>query len=108
VTRVYLPATAGELVAWAEARLVPAAAERVLAESEDEQDEYAALMTAADLAEPVRRIVVVAEVPGDGEGDIDWVDVAAIHADPEPRDEDADPDEDLAWFATQEWDQLGL
>jgi hypothetical protein len=108
VTRVYLPATAGELVAWAEARLVPAAAERVLAESEDEQDEYAALMTAADLAEPVRRIVVVAEVPGDGEGEIDWADVAAIHADPEPRAEDADPDEDLAWFATQEWDQLGL
>lgn len=108
MTRVYLPATAEELVAWAHARLVPAGAERVLAESEDEQDEYAALMTAADLADPVRRIVVVAEVPGDGEGEVGWSDVAAIHADAEPRDADADPDEDLAWFATQEWDQLGL
>ena len=108
MTRVYLPATAEELLAWGGERLVPAEAERVLAESEDEQDEYAALMTAADLADPGRRIVVVAEVPGDGEGEIDWADVAAIHADPEPRVADADPDEDLAWFATQEWDQLGL
>ena len=108
MTRVYLPASAEELGDWATQRRVPETAERVLAESEDEQDEYAALMTAADLADPVRRIVVVAEVPGDGEGEIAWVDVAAIHADPEPRPADADPDEDLAWFATQEWDQLGL
>jgi len=106
MTRVYLPATAEELSAWAREGRVPAEVERVLAESEDEQDEYAALMTAADLADAGRRIVVVAEVPGDGEGEIGWADVAAIHADPEPRAADADPDEDLAWFATQEWDQL--
>jgi hypothetical protein len=104
--RVYLPTTLDELAAWATERRVPAGAERVLAESEDEQDEYAALMTAADLADPVRRVVVVAEVVGDGEGEIDWARVAAIHADPEPRSAGADPDEDLAWFATQEWDQL--
>lgn len=108
MTRVYLPATGDELRAWATERLVPAVAERVVAESEDEQDEYAALMTAADLADALRRIVVVAEVPGDGEGEIGWADVVAVHADPEPRAADADPDEDLAWFATQEWDQLGL
>ena len=106
MTRVYFPARAEELAAWATARLVPAQAERVLAESEDEQDEYAALMTAADLADPLRRIVVVAEVPGDGEGEIAWADVAAVHADAEPRAAGADPDEDLAWFATQEWDRL--
>ena len=106
MTRVYLPATADQLAAWAGQRRVPMEAERVLAESEDEQDEYAALMTAADLADPQRRIVVVAQVAGDGEGEIGWSDVAAIHADPEPRRADADPDEDLAWFATQEWDRL--
>ncbi len=104
--RVYLPATLDQLGAWANQRRIPAEAERVLAESEDEQDEYAALMTAADLADPGRRVVVVAEVPGDGEGEVDWAAVAAIHADPEPRGADADPDEDLAWFATQEWDRL--
>jgi hypothetical protein len=106
VTRVYLPARPEELSAWATAGLVPAAAERVLAESEDEQDEYAALMTAADLADPARRIVVVAEVIGDGEGEIGWPDVVAVHADPVPRPADADPDEDLAWFATQDWERL--
>ena len=104
--RVYLPATLDELRTWATQRQVPADAERVVAESEDEQDEYAALMTAADLGDPRRRVVVVAEVPGNGEGEIGWADVAAIHADPEPRADDADPDEDLAWFATQEWDRL--
>jgi hypothetical protein len=104
--RVYLPATLDQLRTWATQRQVPAEAERVLAESEDEQDEYAALMTAADLADAGRRVVVVAEVPGDGEGEIDWAQVAAIHADAQQRGADADPDEDLAWFATQEWDRL--
>ena len=108
MTRVYLPASADELADWATQRRVPATAERVLAESEDEQDEYAALMTAADLADQSRRVVVVAEVVDDGEGEISWADVVAIHADPRTRAADADPDEDLAWFATQEWDQLGL
>ena len=104
--RVYLPATLDQLQAWATGGRVPAEVDRVIAESEDEQDEYAALMTAADLADPRRRIVVAAEVTGGGEGEVAWADVAAVHADPEPRGEDADPDEDLAWFATQEWDQL--
>ena len=106
MTRVYLPATADDLSTWATERLIPVGAERVVAETEDEQDEYAALMTAADLADPSRRIVVVAEVVGDGEGEISWAEVAAVHADPGARPADADPDEDLAWFATQEWDRL--
>ena len=105
--RVYVPASLEDLEAWATAGRVPAGVDRVVAESEDEQDEYAALMTAADLADPHRRVVVAAEVVGDVEGEIAWADVAAVHADPEPRADGADPDEDLAWYATQEWDRLG-
>ena len=33
-------------------------------------------------------------------------DVVAVHADPVDRPPDADPDEDLAWYATQELEQL--
>lgn len=106
MTRAYLPATFPELETWATEGRIPAAAERVVADSEDEQDEYAALMTAADLSDQGRRIVVVADVLGEGGGEIAWTDVAAVHADPEPRAAGADPDEDLAWFATQEWDHL--
>ena len=32
----------------------------------------------------------------------DWSDVVAVHADPAERPADADPNEDLGWFATQE------
>jgi hypothetical protein len=76
----------------------------VEAQSESEDDEYAALMTAADLsAQRVaglpdgqrRRVVAVVDGPG-GE-------MVAVHAD---TADDADPDDDLAWWATQELDQL--
>jgi hypothetical protein len=71
----------------------------VVAESESEDDEYAALMTAADLsAERLtglpdgqrRRVVVVLDEAGR---------MLAVHAD---TVDDADPDDDLAWYATQE------
>jgi hypothetical protein len=76
----------------------------VLAESDAEEDEYAALMTAADLsAERLaglpdgqrRRVVVVLEA-----GDPRTV---AVHAD---TADDADADDDLAWYAAQEVDSL--
>jgi hypothetical protein len=76
----------------------------VVAASESEEDEYAALMTAADLsAERIgglpdgqrRRVVVVFEPDG--------TEVLAVHAD---TVDDADRDDDLAWYAPQEIDAL--
>lgn len=77
--------------------------------ADDEEAEYDALMTAAAasavlVAGPGRRVVVVAEL--DREPEPGWTvplkRVVAVHADAEDRPADADPDEDLAWFATQE------
>jgi hypothetical protein len=97
--RRYQPATLPELAAG-----VLPGEDVVVATSDSEEDEYAALMTAADLsAERLsglpdgqrRRVVVVF----DGAG----TDMLAIHAD---TADDADPDDDLAWYATQELDAL--
>jgi hypothetical protein len=49
--------------------------------------------------------VVVAELD-DPDGVVPLKDVVAVHADLEDRPEDADPDEDLGWYATQEIDAL--
>jgi hypothetical protein len=76
----------------------------VEATSDSEDDEYAALMTAADLSarrltglpDGLRRRVVLVLDQGGGV-------VVAVHADPV---DDADPDDDLAWYATQEVDAL--
>ena len=76
----------------------------VVAASESEDDEYAALMTAADLSaarlaglpDGRRRRVVVAF-------DVDGTKMLAIHAD---TADDAAPDDDLCWYATQEVDVL--
>lgn len=107
-TRVYVPATLDLLRQWHAAGEVPASAERVVAPDDDEESEYAALMGAADgsadlLGGPGRRVVVVGSVPdGAGAGAVRLRDVAAVHADPADRPLGADPDEDLAWYATQE------
>ncbi|WP_426241504.1 DUF6912 family protein [Nocardioides sp. LHG3406-4] len=100
--RVYVAATVDLLGDWHSTGTVPASADRVVAAGDDEESEYAALMTAADLSQqllhgPGRRCVLVAETSG--EGDIAWRDVVAVHVDTE---DDADPDDDLAWFASQE------
>lgn len=107
MTRLYVPATRQLLGAWHAAGGVPAGAERVVAPGDDEESEYAALMTAADLATGLgptdgRRVVVVADVTGDGEGELPVSAWAAVHADAVDRAPDADPDDDLAWFAVQE------
>ncbi|WKN49587.1 hypothetical protein [Nocardioides sp. Arc9.136] len=107
--RVYLPTTLTGLAAWHAAGEVPAGTDRVVAPDETEEGEYAALLGAADasaalLAGPGRRVVVVAEL-ADGapsDGPVPLKQVVAVHADTEDRPVDADPDEDLAWFATQE------
>ena len=102
--RVYQPSTLTELAATYAAGSVPPDAEAVVSDSESEDDEYAALMTAADLSSARifelpdglrRRVVVVLE-----EGDTR---ILAVHADPV---DDADADDDLAWYASQELDSL--
>lgn len=101
--RVYVPTTLAGLATYVDRGAVPGSVDRVVAEGEDEESEYAALMTAADasaemLGGPGRRVVVVAE-PQAAEGEVPMRLVVAVHVDAE---DDADPDDDLAWYATQE------
>ena len=113
MTRVYLPLTIAGLAAADAAGEVVATDDLVVAPDETEEEEYAALMTAADvsaaLAGPTgRRVVLVAEldrVPeaGDRIPRKRWV---AVHADDAERGVDADPDDDLGWFGVQEIPQL--
>lgn len=113
--RVYLPTTRAGLAAlmagegWTSAQQ-DSGARPLVAEGDSEDDEYAALMTAADVstalvgaaAEPgLRRVVVVAEV-GAVDDLVALGDVVAVHLDTEDRAADADPDDDLAWFAPEE------
>lgn len=106
MTRIYVPATAVSLAAWHADGLIPATAlaEAFEAPDDTEEGEYAALMSAADasaqlLEGPGRRFVVVVE---SAYAPADWADVVAVHADVADRDPDADSEEDLGWFATQE------
>ena len=75
------------------------------AADESEEAEYAALMAAADDVRascstgPGRRVVVVAETVATRPGVVALRLVVAVHVDTE---DDADPDADLAWYATQE------
>jgi len=111
--RVYLPTTLAVLAEQYAAGAVVVTEDAVVAEDDGEDAEYAALMTAADasaalLAGAGRRVVVAAEL--DQEPEPGWTvplkRVVAVHADTEDRPADADPDEDLAWFATQELPDL--
>jgi hypothetical protein len=109
VTRLYLPTTLERLrAAWADGSLEPGP-DVVVAEGDDEDSEYAALMTAADASATLlsgagRRVVVVAEVAGaEAAGrPVPLKRFVAVHADTDDRPADADPDDDLAWYATQE------
>ena len=107
--RVYLPSTLALLAALHADGAVVVTDDVVVAEDDSEDAEYDALMTAADvsaalLGGPGRRVVVVAEL--DHEPEAGWTvplkRVVAVHADTEDRPVDADPDDDLGWFATQE------
>lgn len=105
--RVYLPLTLESLAEAHVAGAVPATVEKYVAEDESEDAEYAALMTAADasatlLEGPGRRVVLAADVtrledPVPRKG---W---AAVHVDTE---DDADPEDDLAWYTVQEISDL--
>ena len=105
--RVYQPTTLTDLADLAAAHAAGSVRpdeDAVVSVSESEDDEYAALMTAADLsaarttgaADGLRRRVVVVLDQGGTR-------ILAVHAD---LHDDADPDEDLAWYATQELDSL--
>ena len=110
MTRVYVPATLTDLARYAADGLVPSSADRLVATGDDEESEYAALSEAATessalLNGPGRRVVVVADVV-DADGEIAMSAVVAVHCDTRDRPPGADPDEDLAWFATQEIPEL--
>ena len=109
--RVYLPtttATLGDEVAagWF---VVPEGVEPVVAESDDEEHEYSALLTAADASTVLaaeagvpglRRVVLVFEadaVPAPGDR-LPARQLVAAHLDTEDRTPASDPDDDLAWF----------
>ena len=102
-SRVYVPTTLPGLAGFVADGSVPGTAERLTAVDESEEAEYDALMEAAAASGDLltgsgRRVVVVGEV-ADPAGAIGMDRVVAVHVD--TRD-DADEDDDLAWFATQE------
>jgi hypothetical protein len=101
--RIYAPTTLPGLAAWADAGEAPATADRFVAPDDSEEGEYAALVAAGAAAAELldasgRRVVVVAEV-ADPDAAVPLSQWVAVHAD---TAEGADPDDDLAWFATQE------
>ena len=108
--RRYLPTTLPRLVErWSGDG--PEVVDPVVADDDGEETEYAALMTAAEASAALlvelpdgqrRRVVVVAETVTDS-GPVGWRDVVAVHVD---SHDDAHPDDDLAWWATQEIDHL--
>ena len=103
VTRIYVPTTLAGLAGYVDHGYVPESAERYAAPGDDEESEYAALEAAAEAAEslltgPGRRVVLVAEVTF-VDGPVAMEQVVAVHAD---TDDEHDPDDELAWFATQE------
>lgn len=109
--RVYLPLTLDLLAQFDAAGSVPASVDKVVAEDESEEAEYAALMTAADASAELqsemqagsgRRVVLAADVV-EVAGAVPRKMWAAVHVDTE---DDADPDDDLAWYATQEISEL--
>jgi hypothetical protein len=104
--RCYIPATLELLRGYVQQGAVRDDVARFVPESDDEEDEYAALMSAAGAAAELlggsgRRVVVVAEVD-EPDRPIPLSQVVAVHCDVADRPAGADPDEDLAWFATQE------
>ena len=101
--RVYVPTTLSGLAGFVDDGVIAGSADHLTAPDDSEESEYDALMTAAAgsaalLDGPGRRVVVVAEV-ADPVADIPLERVVAVHVDTE---DDADEDDDLAWYATQE------
>lgn len=107
--RVYVPATTDQLAAYVAAGQV-AGGERLVAEDESEEAEYAALAGAAEAAGRLlggtgRRVVVVADVP-DPDAAFPMRLVASVHADTEVVDASGVELPELGWYATQEIEDL--
>jgi hypothetical protein len=111
--RLYLPATLETLAELHGDGVIGVGDDVVVAEGDSEDQEYDALMTAAESAAALvaelepgerRRVVVVAELTSTHlPTRITLADVVAVHADPDDvPDEGADPSDDLGWYATQE------
>jgi hypothetical protein len=110
--RLYLPATIRTLAVLHHHGAMPVGDDVVVAEGDSEDEEYDALMTAAESSAVLateldpgerRRVVVVAEAERLGP-QIALGDVVAVHADVVDLPDDADRDDldDLGWYATQE------
>lgn len=98
--RLYVPSSLALLRAWHTTGVIPSTEEAFLPEDDAEESEYDALLAAADASRALggsRRVVVVVETPH--EGAVPMSDAVAVHAD---TVDDADDDEELGWFATQE------
>jgi len=105
VSRVYVPATLALLAELAAGGL-SASIERLVADDDSEDAEYAALVAAAEasralLGGPGPRVVVVAEL-ADADGPVRLDRVVAVHADDPDGPGDLGEDDDLGWYATQE------
>jgi hypothetical protein len=101
--RVYVPLTFARLAEFDTLGSVPADVRKFVAEDQSEEAEYAALMTAADASAELsggteRRVVLAADVV-ELAGGVPRQTWAAVLVD---TDVHADPDDDLAWYATQE------
>jgi hypothetical protein len=108
--RRYCATTLPALADHVRAGQLPVPADAVLARDESEDAEYEALVQAADASAALvaglpdgqrRRVVVVTEATS-GEL-VPLSRVLSVHAD---ATDDADPDEDLGWYATQELEDL--
>jgi hypothetical protein len=101
--RIYRPATVADLARLLEDGDLAPSSDVVVPPDDDEETEYDALMTAADLSAelldgPGRRVVVVAETDGE-DAAIRLEQVVAVHVD---TTENAGPDDDLGWYAASE------
>lgn len=106
--RLYLPATLDLLEEWHGAGSVSSVEDAFEAPDDTEEGEYAALMSAADVSAEMggrggRRVVLVLEGTLSPYPIKQW---ASVHADIVDRGPDADPDEDLGWFAVTEIQSL--
>jgi redox-sensitive bicupin YhaK (pirin superfamily) len=113
VTRLYLPMTLDLLAEVVDEGRLPAgwSVERMSPPTQDEDGEYVALMWAAEasaelLPDGGRRVVLVAEGETSLRVEVTMGAFVAVYADPEDRPSDADPEDDLCWYATQEIPEL--
>jgi len=110
MSRVYMPTTLDGLAGYFAAGQV-VDLEKIVAADESEEAEYDALEAAASssaelLGGPGRRVVLVGEGSVAPDVSIPFSKVVAVHVDTEDVDPASDDLPELAWFATQEIEDL--